>query len=704
MKIMKTKEREQEKKKLAKKNTSKKVKGNKNKKSNEVKDIDFQSDTKPTMWEIISPEGLKIESEDYGVIKTSLGTKTYFRPMYIPRDGYPRKMQTNWLNSLLSSGEVDVFLDIHKVGKSDAIRTLQRQITMLESNLSFQTKRGNIDQINDLTAKIRDTDLLMSEIQFGENDMFNVGTLAMLYAENEKQLNYFSESLEDELSSSFFGLTSTWGRIQKGFKSILPFGKNQIHDALRNIDRRALSTFAPFISGSGKYMGGVPIGINKITDQLEFINSFGNEDFRPDNYNMFISGFSGSGKSVTLKLLIARELTGANVYARLIDPEGEFVKITKRLGGINLNINEEEDICINPLALNYSDIPFEDGDEELSLIEEDDEKEIVEKDGKTYIRFVPIREKINEAIDFFDIICRGKNQEDNGLDVFERNYLEEALQYVIQDTLKITSHPESLFEDNVATINNQIVQSRVRKPEPTISDINKYLVEKFGEEPKAFRLIAAIKPFLRTGSKPIFDGQTYLGKGVTQSLESARLVNFNISQMEEGFLRPIAYHVLLNYTWEHFVKNLDNSKLKKFVYADEAWTLIDSEQTVNFLEKMARRSRKRNAGLRLASQDFVRFVENKKARGILQNTYSFMFLKQSKLDLKAIRENFDLSEGEINILFGNPDKGEGILRVGKSSVWLRTNPSKEELFFIESNEAVYEETMKRQAQSANRFY
>lgn len=193
-------------------------------------------------------------------------------------------------------------------------------------------------------------------------------------------------------------------------------------------------------------------------------------------------------------------------------------------------------------------------------------------------------------------------------------------------------------------------------------------------------------------------------KGVTQSLENARLVNFNISQMEEGFLRPIAYHVLLNYTWEHFVKSLDNAKKKKFVYADEAWTLIDSEQTVNFLEKMARRSRKRNAGLRLASQDFVRFVENKKARGILQNTYSFMFLKQSKLDLKAIRENFDLSEGEINILFGNPDKGEGILRVGKSSVWLRTNPSKEELFFIESNEAVYEETMQRQKQKASSFY
>lgn len=668
----------------------------------QAEDINYQMDTKPSMWEIIAPEGVKIDSEDFGIIKQSLGTKTYFRPVFIPRDGYPRKMQTNWLNTLTSSGEIDLLIDVHKVGKSDAIRTLQRQITMLESNLTFQTKRGNIDQINDLTSKMRDTDQLMSEIQFSENDMFNVSTLGVLYAQSEKELNRYSEALEDEMSSMFFSLVSTWGRVKKGFKSILPFGKNEIADSLRNIDRRALSTFSPFISGSGKYTGGVPLGINKITGQLEFINSFGSADYRPQNYNMFVVGIAGSGKSVTLKLLIARELTGANIFARLIDPEGEFVRLTRRLGGINLNISEEEDICINPLAINFTDIPLDEKDEELELLEDTDEREIVEKEGKNYIRFVPLREKMNDILDFFDIIVRGKNSEDRGLDVFERNYLEEAIQFIFNEKLKLTSHPDSLFENKVAQVDNQLIQSKVRKPEPTISDVFKYLTENFGNEERSLRLIAAIRPFLRNGSKPIFDGQTYLGKGVTQSLNDARLVNFNISQMEEGFLRPIAYHVILNYLWEHFVKNLDNATKKKFVYCDEAWQLIDSDQTVSFLEKMARRSRKRNAGLRLASQDFVRFVKSDKARGVLQNTYSYFFLQQNKIDLKEIRENFDLSNGEINILFGNPDKGEGILRIGKSSAWLQTNPSEEELFFIESNQAVYEEQQKKKQLMAQR--
>lgn len=668
-----------------------------NKKKKQAKsgeEIPSQLDMKGDFWDVVAPEGMAIRQEDYdfGVIKQSLGTKTYFRPFYIPRDGYPRKLQTNWLYTLTSSGECDVMIDINKIPKSDAIQMLQKQITMLKSNLNFQTKRGNIDQVNDLQTKIFDTEQLMAETQFSENDSYHVGVVGNLYAQSEKELNNYSEYVEDELSAMFFKVASTWSRVKKGFRSVLPLGINEIPDSLRNIDRRALSTFAPFISGSGRFNGGIPIGMNKITGQKEFYNAFGTKENRPDNYNMFVSGTSGSGKSLGIKLLLSRETTAMGVYTRLIDVEGEFVRIVKRLGGVNLNISEESDIRINPLALNVTNIPLEEDDEELELLEDGDEKEIIEKDGKKYVSFVPLREKLNEALGFFDIICRGKNGEEGGLTVFERNYFEETM-YLIYDKFGFTTHPSSLYENSVKEVEGQIFQSKARKPEPTVTDIYKILLEKYGTETKAERLIAAIRPFLRDGSKPIFDGQTYLGKNITQALHNARLVNFNISGMEEGFLRPIAYHVILNYVWEYFVKNVDNAAKKKIVLADEAWTLLDSDQTVSFLEKVARRARKRNCGLRLASQDFVRFLENSKARGILQNTYSFFFLKQNKIDLKSIKENFDLSNGELGILFANPDKGEGILRYGKSSTWLRTDPSEDELAFVESNAAVLDELL-----------
>lgn len=656
---------------------------------------DYQLDTKGNFWDVIAPEGVVIRGEDYGVIKQSLGTETYFRPIFIPRDGYPRKMQTNWLYEITSSGECDVLIDIHKVGKTQAVRSLQKQETMLRSNLSWQTKRGNIDQINDLETKIQDTEILMDEIQFSENDMYNVSTFFMLYADSKKELDRYSEFIEDSMAGSFFKLVTAWSRIKRGFLSVLPLGKNHLQDTLRNMDRRALSTFSPFISGSARYTGGVPFGINKITGQKEFINSFGNEDWRPDNYNMGIFGISGSGKSLAMKLKIAREMAGANIYAGIIDPEGEFVKLTNRLGGVNLDIHEESGLVINPCALNFSDIPLDDkDDEELDAIEEEDDKEIVEKDGKKFLRFVPVREKINEILDFFDIIVRGKGSEDSGLDVFERNYLEDSIQEVFKE-LGITTHPASLFESEVKEVDGQIIQSSVRKPEPELMQIYNKLVDKYGDDVKAERIIAATKPFLRTGSKPIFDGQTFLGRGVTQSMENARLINFNISQLEEGFLRPIAFHVILNFLWEYFAKNINNASKKKYIYADELWQFVDNDQTVTFFEKVARRIRKRNGGLMYASQDFVRLLDNPKSRGILTNTFTTLFLRQNKIDLKKIKENFNLTDGEIDILFGNPDKGEGILRQGESSVWLQTDPSDEELIFIESNQAVLDEMMKR---------
>lgn len=653
----------------------------------------------PDFWDVISPEGVAIKAihDDYGIIKQSLGTNTFFRPFYITTDGYPRKLKTTWLRSLTESGEIDVMLDIQKTNKNEAIRMLQKQNTIFQSNLYFQNKRGNQEQVLDLKTKMADTEILMEEIQFNENDLYHVAILGNIYGSGERELEKYSEYIEDELSSLFFKLASTFGRMKKGFRSVTPLTTNEIKDSVRNLDRRSLATFAPFTSGSGVFNGGIPIGKNKITGEKEFYNAFGRPDNRPDNYNMAVFGVSGSGKSLLLKLLLARETTGMGVFSRLIDVEGEFVKIVKRLGGINITLSEESDIVINPLAINVSYISLEDKeDEELDILEENDEREIVTRNGKEYISFVPIREKINEALDFFDILCRGKNQAEDGLDVFERNFIEQTLKYLFFDVLKYTTHPNSLYEKVPKEENGRIIQSNVRKAEPTISDVYNHLKDNYQHDPKSERLIAALRPFLKDGSKPIFDGQTNLGKHVTGNINTARLVNFNISQMEEGFLRPIAYHVILNNLWEYFAKNVELALEQKIILADEYWTMVDNDQTVSFSEKVARRIRKRNGGLRIASQDFVRILDSKKARGVLQNTHTFFFLKQNKIDLKLIEDNFDLSRGELNILFQNPDKGEGILRQGRSSVWLQTDPSKEELIFVESNNAVLEQHKKQQ--------
>lgn len=655
-----------------------------------------QLENKVTIFDLIAPDGIRVDSDDYGIIKQSLGTDTYFRPFYIPRDGYPRSIQTDWLNNLLSIGEIDITVDIHNEGKAQAMRSLDAQMTMLASNLDFQRKRGNIDQERDLQAKIRDSSVLMDEIQFGDNGMYQVSTMGVVYANSKKELDTMSEFLEDEMSGSFIKIASTWNRVKSGLKSVLPIGsKNTLYDTYRNVDRRALSTFSPFISGSGRFNGGIPLGVNKITGHIEFMNSFGNDQYRPPNYNMGVTGIPGSGKSLMLKIKLARETALNDVWSMIIDPEDEFSKITKRLGGINLNISAESNIVINPCAIAPTELEITDKDEELEAIENYDKKELIEKNGKKYVVFVPILEKINELLGFFDLLVKGNNTKSEGLDVFERTMLEDAIKEVF-DNHNITSHPSSLYQDKVVKQDGELIQSRVRKPEPELNEIYAVLVENFGEDIKAERLIAAIRPFLKDGSKPIFDGQSNFGRDVGTQLSDARVVNFNIKQLEEGFLRPIAFHVILNYIWQHWIKNPEHKLKRKYLYVDELWQYLDNEQTVTFLELVARRARKRNAGLCWASQDFVRILDNPKSRGILTCTFSWIFLQQNKIDKKRIEENFDLTAGELDILLNNPEPGEGIFRVGENSVWMRTNPSEQELTFIESNEAVLHEIIEKQ--------
>ena len=666
---------------------------------------DQPSNMFPDFWNVISPDGLGIakRDDDYFTIKQSLGSLTYGRPFYIPPTGYPRKLQTTWLQKIINAGEVDVMVDIHKLKKNDAMKMYQRQLTILESNLTVQLKRGNKKVIQDTKTKIADINQLMEEVQLGYNDSYYVGVNGIVYGDSLKDLNYKSDYLEDEMAGNSFKLIPTYRRIKKGLRSVSPFARNEIPESLRNMDRRSLSTLAPFISGSGRFNGGIPIGVNRITGQKEFFNAFGTEEYRPKNMNMAIFGVAGSGKSLAMKLLLARETVGMGVYTRQIDVEGEFVDITRLLGGVNITLSEESDIRINPLDINVSLIPIEDAlegndiDEELAELEESDEKEIIEKNGKSYVQFVPIREKINEVLDFFDIISRGKNQENRGLNVFESAYLEEAIKYLYtQDPrFKFTTHPSSLYREGASEVNGYVVQEKVKKEMPTISDVYSYLINHFKAEPEAKHIIHALRPFLRDSSKPIFDGQTYFGKNVPTDLNRAKIVNFNLKHMEEGFLRPVAYHVILNYLWEDFVKAPEMMYVPKIVNADEFWTLIENEQTVSFAEKLARRIRKRNGGFRIASQDFVKVAKSPKARAILQNTQTYLLFEQNKIDLKELEETFNLSKGELNVIVNNTAKGEGLLKQGNSSVWLRTDPSDGEMLYVESNKAVLEERKRK---------
>ena len=231
---------------------------------------------------------------------------------------------------------------------------------------------------------------------------------------------------------------------------------------------------------------------------------------------------------------------------------------------------------------------------------------------------------------------------------------------------------------------------KTRKEMPTIGSWYKRICKKAEDNQNPdYRfhysyLVKVMKQYVREyqGQMAYFDGQSTF-----ELLEGMPFINLDISQLEERFARPLAQQVLLSWVWEKYVKknSEDKSKaMKKRVIVDEAWMLLPYPEAVDFLNTMARRARKRNVSLLVASQKFQDFYEKKEAQAVLTSSDTKLFLAQDKSEIQYLKEVFKLSEGEASFLV-TCSRGEGLLKVGGDSAVLAIQPTQKEFDFVETN-------------------
>ena len=225
---------------------------------------------------------------------------------------------------------------------------------------------------------------------------------------------------------------------------------------------------------------------------------------------------------------------------------------------------------------------------------------------------------------------------------------------------------------------------------PTIGSWYKRIVKKAKENDNSdYRfhysyLIKVMKQYVRelNGQMAYFDGQSTF-----ELLEGAPFINLDISQLEERFARPLAQQILLSWIWEKYVKKNSEDRTKatkKRVLVDEAWMMLPYPEAVDFLNRMARRARKRNVSLAIISQRFQDFYEKPEAQAVLTSSDTKLFLAQDKSEIEYLKEVFKLSEGEADFLI-TCLKGEGLLKVGSDSAIIQIRPTAKEFEFVETN-------------------
>ncbi len=627
---------------------NKKVTSKKNKKDNAkalVLDVEQTNANKNTkaiekgmrnVKDIFAPPSFDRGNDNY----IGVGNK-YVRNFVL--NGYPTGVQVGWLDQIFNyEGDMDTAIYIEPADDRTALDELTTKITQFESQLAIETQKGNIKNI----TRLRNTVIKLYEqrekLEQNYENLFYVEITSNLYANSKEDLDKQTQKLDNKLRGRKIYMMPTYLRQDDGYKSVLPIGKTYIPDMFRNLNSGALTACFPFYNSEISHTTGVFCGVNLATATPVFIDFYDRSLL--NNSNVTVFGQAGSGKTFFVSLLTMRSAL-RGIRTVIIDPEGEYKKLTKALGGSHIYIAPDSEHFINPFDV--------------------EEEDILDDNGfPTGEKIVDIKSKVADILNLIAVMAGGLNPE-------QRSIVAHVITKLYQDR-EFTEDPKSLYvtEPYFDEKTGEFYHDGMKKPMPIFSDFHEDLEEFANKESNRDlqQLANALKIFKKGGVYDMFD--TYTSPELA-NFKNAPIVTFDISRLEESVLRPIGMYVALSWTWEKFVKK--NPLIKKRVVCDEAWMLVNKnmagvEFTSQFLENCSRRIRKRNGGLLVASQNFIEFANNEQGKSVLTNAVVNIFLRQDSTDIDALQDTFKLSDGERNFLL-QAQRGEILIKMnGESSV------------------------------------
>ena len=267
---------------------------------------------------------------------------------------------------------------------------------------------------------------------------------------------------------------------------------------------------------------------------------------------------------------------------------------------------------------------------------------LAEEVGGTYIKIsTSSKQKINP----FDLATKNKGE------------LLEKTQH-LTDLISLMS--EGLSADEKSALDQAILKLYETNMTPLFKDLAKIL-KKSGQR----SLVKRLSKFLKGSASSFFDAQTNIDL-------SNRLIVFDIKDLTDS-LRPLMMMLLAG-----FVENEVKKKpIRRILVVDEAWKLLEHEETARFLSGLTRRSRKYYLGVTLISQQAADFLSNKYGQVIASQSSLRILLRQDTTTIEKVVEEFKLSSLEKNLLLTS-GKGEALILADDKHVSVRVVASTKE--------------------------
>jgi type IV secretory pathway VirB4 component len=304
----------------------------------------------------------------------------------------------------------------------------------------------------------------------------------------------------------------------------------------------------------------------------------------------------------------------------VIDPENEYKELCNAVGGNLLKVSLNSEHRINPF-----DLPAPLKDEET-------------KPGDI------LRTNIITLNGLLKLMLGNISPDEEGL-------IDKALidTYAIKGITMTTENPQEIAPPTMEDLHN--VLSSMKGADSLVKRLQKYT----------------------TGT---FSG--VFNKPTNVDMKSGFVV-FQIRDLEDS-LRPIAMYIILNYIWTRVRSNLK----KRMLIVDEAWSMMQHEDSAKFLFGLVKRARKYYLGISTITQDVEDFLKSDYGKPIISNSSMQLLLKQAPSSLEALGKVFNLTEGEKYMLL-NSGVGQGLFFAGSKHVAIQIIASYSEDKVITTN-------------------
>lgn len=535
---------------------------------------------------------------------------------------YPRYVGIGWGSPIINyKGTIDVGMFFYPIKANVILKQLRDKVGVLEAQIVSDNDTGKPRDPIQETA-LRDVEQLRDDLTQGIEHFFQFTFYVTIYAKSKDELDKRTENIESIFGTKLIYSKRGFYQTEQGFNSTLPLCNDELMITF-NMNTSPIASSFPFTSSDVTSDNGILYGINRHNNSLVLFDRFSMQ-----NANAVVFATSGAGKSYTVKLEILRSMMmGTDVI--VIDPEMEYRQLTDAVGGTFVNVSLASAAKVNPF-----DLPRPKGEE--TSVEDILRSAVITLKGLLRIM---IGKPMGEAG-----ILGFTPEEDSTLD---RALLEA---YAKKD---ITPDLPSL--ENIGEY-------------PVLDDLLDVLEGMEG----AANLVARLQKF----TSGTFSG--LLNSPTTVEMRN-QLVVFSVRDLEDE-LRPMAIYTIVNYIW-----NVVRSERKKRILCiDEAWWLMQNQDSAKFIFALVKRARKYFLGVTTITQDVNDFLSSQYGQAIVTNSSIQILLKQSTAGVDVVAKTFNLTESEKYLLL-EAAVGEGIFFAGQKHAAMKVVASYTEDQIITTN-------------------